>query len=151
MSAVKRSTGVVVLALALAVGCRSVRRGEPIVGPLTSNDPAVEHGKIIFAHKCNSCHPGGEGGLGPGLNDKPLPVFAMKLQVRTGIVGFKVMPSFDQHQIPSEDLDDLMKYIKALRKQSTHRSADFSPQQRSNYSGRAEVPPRQLNTGTAAD
>ena len=93
---------------AAVVGCHSVRRGEPIVGPLSSTDPAVEHGKIVFARKCNSCHPGGEGGLGPGLNDKPLPVFAMKLQVRTGLVGFKVMPSFDQHSIPSEDLNDLM-------------------------------------------
>jgi len=106
-----------VVALA-AVGCRSVRRGEPIVGQLQSNDPDVQHGKIVYAHRCYSCHPGGEGGLGPGLNDKPLPVFAMKLQVRTGIVGFGVMPSFDKHQIPSEDLDDLMKYIKAVRKQS---------------------------------
>jgi mono/diheme cytochrome c family protein len=117
---VKRCAVLVLFALSVAaVGCRSVRRGEPIVGPLQSNDPAVQHGKVIFAHRCNSCHPGGEGGLGPGLNDKPLPVFAMKLQVRTGLVGFKVMPSFDRHQIPSEDLDDLMKYIKAIRKQST--------------------------------
>jgi mono/diheme cytochrome c family protein len=101
-----------------SVGCHSVRRGEPIVGPLSSNDRDVQHGKIVFARRCDSCHPGGEGGLGPGLNDKPLPVFAMKLQVRTGVVGFGVMPSFDKHQIPSEDLDDLMKYIKAVRKQS---------------------------------
>jgi mono/diheme cytochrome c family protein len=101
---------------AIVVGCHSARRGEPIVGPLSSNDPAVQHGKIVFAKRCNSCHPGGEGGLGPGLNDKPLPVFAMKLQVRTGLVGLKIMPSFDKHQIPSEDLDDLMKYIKAQRK-----------------------------------
>jgi len=103
---------------AAALGCRSVRRGEPIVGQLQSSNPAVQHGKIVFARRCYSCHPGGEGGLGPGLNDKPLPVFAMKLQVRTGVVGFGVMPSFDRHQIPSEDLDDLMKYIKAIRKQS---------------------------------
>jgi len=102
----------------ILVGCHSVRRGEPIVGPLSSNDPAVQHGKVVFAHRCNSCHPGGEGGLGPGLNDKPLPVLAMKLQVRTGIVGFHVMPSFDHHQIPSDDLDDLMKYLKTIRKQS---------------------------------
>jgi len=105
---------------ALAVGCAgcgSVRRGEPIVGPLSSSDPAVQHGKIVFARQCYACHPGGEGGLGPGLNDKPLPVFAMKLQVRTGIVGFGVMPSFNEHKIPSEDLDDLMKYLKALRHQ----------------------------------
>jgi len=100
------------------LGCRSVRRGEPIVGQLQSTDPDVQHGKIVFARRCYSCHPGGEGGLGPGLNDKPLPVVAMKLQVRTGLVGFGVMPSFDKHQIPSEDLNDLMKYIKALRKHS---------------------------------
>lgn len=54
--------------------------------------------------------------MGPGINDKPFPVFAMKLQVRTGILGLKAMPSFDRHQIPSEDMDDLMAYIKALRK-----------------------------------
>ena len=110
--------GILLVLLGLAAGCHSVRRGEPIVGPLKTNDPAVQHGRIVFARKCDSCHPGGEGGLGPGLNDKPLPVFAMKLQVRTGLVGFKVMPSFDQHQIPSEDLDDLMAYLKALRRQS---------------------------------
>jgi mono/diheme cytochrome c family protein len=110
----KRILPLCVLSLSL-VACHSIRRGEPLVGPLASNDPAVQHGKIVFARQCYSCHPGGEGGLGPALNDKPLPVFAMKLQVRTGIVGFGVMPSFDHHRIPSEDLDDLMKYIKATR------------------------------------
>jgi mono/diheme cytochrome c family protein len=99
----------------LVIGCRSIRRGEPIVGPLSSADPSVQHGKIIFTRQCYSCHPGGEGGLGPSLNDKPLPVFAMKLQVRTGIVGFGVMPAFDRHKIPSDDLEDLMKYLKAQR------------------------------------
>src|SRR5690242_11621515 len=113
----------IVLVGMTVAGCRSVRRGEPIVGQLQSTDPDVQHGKIVFARRCYSCHPGGEGGLGPGLNDKPLPVFAMKLQVRTGIVGFGVMPSFDKHKIPSEDLSDLMKYIKAVRKQSTPQTA----------------------------
>src|ERR1043166_698893 len=111
---------------AAAIGCRSVRRREPIVGPLNSTDPAVQHGKIVFMRQCYSCHPGGEGGLGPGLNDKPLPVFAMKLQVRTGLVGFGVMPSFDKHEIPPQDLDDLMKYIKTLR----HQSATLAQAQR---------------------
>ena len=41
----------------------------------------------------------------------------MKLQVRTGLVAFNVMPAFNKHQIPSEDLDDLMRYVKWLRKQ----------------------------------
>jgi len=118
MKSTKRSVATLLIAIAATViGCHSVRRGEPIVGPLKSNDPAVQHGKIVFDRKCNSCHPGGEGGLGPGINDKPLPVFAMKLQVRTGLVGFWAMPSFNEHQIPSEDLDDLMAYLKALRRQ----------------------------------
>jgi mono/diheme cytochrome c family protein len=123
-SSAKRVMMVFLCALALVpIGCRSVRRGEPIVGPLSSNDPAVQHGKVVFMRQCHSCHPGGEGGLGPGLNDKPLPVFAMKVQVRTGIVGFGVMPSFDEHEISSQDLDDLMKYLKAIRKQGRPVSA----------------------------
>src|SRR3954454_24548445 len=115
-----RGAGYFFLVLALvmsAQGCRSVRRGEPIVGPLASTDPAVQHGKVVFQRKCSMCHPGGEGGLGPGLNVKPLPVFAMKLQVRTGFLELSAMPSFNKHKIPSEDLDDLMRYIKAVRKQ----------------------------------
>jgi hypothetical protein len=27
------------------------------------------------------------------------------------------MPSFDKHSIPSDDLDDLMAYLKAMRRQ----------------------------------
>ena len=106
--------------LVTTMGCRSARRGEPMVGAFSTNDPAVQHGKLVFQRKCSMCHPGGEGGLGPAINDKPLPAFAMKLQVRTGLVGFYVMPAFDKHQISSEDLDDLMRYIKALRKERTH-------------------------------
>src|SRR5947208_14529099 len=106
------------LALVVA-GCRSARRGEPIVGPLSSSDPAVQHGKIVFMRRCNSCHPGGEGGLGPGVNDKPLPTFAMRLQVGTGLVGFGVMPSFKKHQVPADVLDELVKLLKTVRKQTT--------------------------------
>src|SRR5262249_25622227 len=36
------------LAFAFAVGCRSVRRGEPIVGPLNTIDPEVQKGHIVF-------------------------------------------------------------------------------------------------------
>jgi mono/diheme cytochrome c family protein len=107
-------------ALIVATGCRSARRGEPLAGTFSNTDASVQHGKLVFQRKCSMCHPGGEGGLGPALNDKPLPVFAMKLQVRTGVVGFGTMPSFNKHQIPSEDLDDLMRYIKALRKERPH-------------------------------
>ena len=99
--------------LLAAVGCRSVRRGEPIVGPLPTNDPQIQRGKMVFMQKCNTCHPGGEGGLGPALNDKPAPGFLMKTQVR---LGLGAMPSFDSHIIPPDQLDDLIKYLLTIRK-----------------------------------
>jgi mono/diheme cytochrome c family protein len=100
-------------ALWTTTACRSVRRGEPIAGPLNVSDPAVERGRLAFAEHCYKCHPGGEGGLGPSLNDKPLPRFLMKAQVR---LGLGVMPSFNKKTIPTPELDDLMKYVLALRR-----------------------------------
>ncbi|HYE32752.1 MAG TPA: cytochrome c [Methylomirabilota bacterium] len=96
-------------------GCRHPRRGEPIVGPLPVNDPAVARGRIVYAQHCHQCHPGGEGGLGPGLNDKPLPKFLIKTQVR---LGLGTMPGFPEERIDSESLDDLVNYIVALRHHS---------------------------------
>ena len=101
--------------LAMTVGCRSARRGEPIVGPLNSVDPEVQKGRLVFQENCYKCHPGGEGGLGPILNDKPFPRFLMKTQVRAGMGA---MPSFHKIDIPPEELDALMKYIVAQRKHS---------------------------------
>src|SRR2546423_15010109 len=73
------------------MGCRSIRRGEPIVGPLVSSSPDVHRGQTVFQENCYKCHPGGEGGLGPSLNDKLLPPRLMELQVRWGLGA---MPSF---------------------------------------------------------
>ena len=109
----KLSFAVLGLALLLTFGCRGVRRGEPITGPLDSTEPSVLNGEKVFATHCYQCHPGGEGGLGPGLNDKPAPVWLMKTQVR---VGLGTMPSFKDHQISDKELNDLMAYIVALRK-----------------------------------
>jgi mono/diheme cytochrome c family protein len=94
-------------------GCRSVRRAEPITGGLKRNDAKIEHGAVVFQRNCHQCHPGGEGGLGPSLNDKPAPEFLMKTQVR---VGLGAMPGFSKEQISPEELDDLMAYVIALRK-----------------------------------
>jgi mono/diheme cytochrome c family protein len=64
-----------------------------------------------MAH-CHKCHPNGEAGLAPGINDKPLPEFLMKTQVR---VGLGAMPSFSREQISDQELDDLIRYLKTLR------------------------------------
>ena len=76
-------------------------------------NPEIEQGKMAFQHYCHSCHPGGEGGLGPALNDKPLPGFLVKRQVRWGL---GVMPSFGEDKISAEELDLLVEYMAALRK-----------------------------------
>jgi hypothetical protein len=103
--------GLVMIA-ATAMGCHSVRRGEPMVGPMKLN-PKEERGRIVFIQRCHQCHPNGEAGLGPALNNKPAPVFLMKTQVR---LGLGAMPRFDKHTISAGELDDLMAYVIALRK-----------------------------------
>jgi len=70
----------------------------------------------VFQQHCYKCHPGGEGGLGPAINDKPFPRFLMKTQVRAGLGA---MPSFHKQDIPPDELEVLMKYIVALRKHNT--------------------------------
>jgi mono/diheme cytochrome c family protein len=106
--------GIALVALVgVAAACGSPRRGEPITGPLRFSNPRVERGEIAFMNHCQPCHPGGEGGLGPALNNKCLPGFAIKTQVR---VGFGAMPGFVIQSIPPADLKDLVVYLEALRR-----------------------------------
>jgi len=97
---------------AVVAACGAGRRGEPLVQALDLADPAVARGRIVYAHHCEACHPGGEAGLGPSLNDKPLPAFLMRFQVRHGL---GVMPAFPHDAFGDRQLDDLMAFIKARR------------------------------------
>jgi len=106
--------GWLMLSLIVAgLGCRSVRRGEPIQGVLDISDPKIARGQQVFARNCTMCHPGGEGGLGPALNNSPGPRWLMKTQVR---LGLGVMPPFDKHALSPEDLDALVNYSLAIRR-----------------------------------
>src|SRR5687767_2504462 len=103
-ASVAAALGVVVLVTA----CGSVRKSEPIAGPLPLDDPAVARGRVGFMQHCQRCHPGGEGGLGPALNDKPAPGFLIKTQVR---LGLGKMPGFSEEELPSDQLDDIVTYL----------------------------------------
>lgn len=103
--------GAIVLGAALIAGC-SARRGEPIVGGRRGLTPDLERGRILFMQHCHKCHPGGEAGLGPAINDKPLPEFLIATQVR---VGLGAMPSFHRHELTDDELASLIRYLKALR------------------------------------
>lgn len=93
--------------------CKSPRRTEPIVGRLTYPDSGIlGHGRKAFDQHCHSCHPDGAGGLGPSLNDKPLPGTLIEFQVRHGL---GVMPAFDPHHLSDKELDAILAYLKDLR------------------------------------
>jgi mono/diheme cytochrome c family protein len=74
---------------------------------------SIDRGALSFDRHCSACHPGGEAGLGPALNNKPLPGFLIRFQVRHGLGA---MPKFPERLIPGPELDDLVHYVKALRR-----------------------------------
>jgi mono/diheme cytochrome c family protein len=114
MTRLRTPVAVLIIILLLSTaGCGSARRGEPIVGPIPLTSDTARHGQQIFMKHCQQCHPGGEAGLGPAINNKPLPGFLIRFQVRH---GYGAMPAFGEDQIASEDLVALLEYLHALRK-----------------------------------
>jgi len=98
----------------LVTGCASARRSEPISGPLPDMSAEVVSGRLLFQRNCNACHVHGEAGLGPAINDKPLPAFMIRMQVRNGLGA---MPSFPDKDLASTDLDRIIAYLETLRAQ----------------------------------
>ena len=98
--------------LVMIAGCGSARRGTPVQPEFEAANEAVAHGERVFMEYCNSCHPGGEGGLGPAINNRPLPAFLIRFQVRRGLGA---MPGFSEDVISDEELRDLARYLIALR------------------------------------
>jgi mono/diheme cytochrome c family protein len=87
------------------------RRSEPFVGPRQFTEQELR-GEVLFFKHCNECHPQGESGLGPSLNEKPLPDFAVKNQVRNPIA---IMPEFEEDVITDAELEDMVEYMKAVK------------------------------------
>lgn len=101
------------LLAALGPGCAAgARRRQPIMTPMTIASAPVRNGQQVFMHHCNKCHPGGEAGLGPAINNKPVPGSVIRVQVRT---GGGMMPEFGPDHISEADLNDIVAYLDALR------------------------------------
>lgn len=101
-------------AILVLEGCGSARRSEPLVGARAYSDAQVAQGARLFDRFCSSCHPGGEAGLGPAINNKPLPQWLMRFQVRNGLGA---MPSFSKQHLPDDQLDAITEYLVWLRRQ----------------------------------
>jgi len=109
-------TALAALLTALVValwGCGTARRSEPILRPMPLATPALVQGHRVFLKHCDMCHPHGEDGFGPAINNKPLPGFMMKVQVRLGAGD---MPGFSERYVSDEELDSVVAYLKALRR-----------------------------------
>lgn len=100
------------LFLILSQGC-SPRKGVPYTEPLSAEEEEVYQGKVLYDQFCNKCHPGGAAGLGPALNNKPLPGFLIRFQIRNGLGA---MPAFDENHISDEEVDKIVAYMKILRR-----------------------------------
>jgi mono/diheme cytochrome c family protein len=108
-----RPAAAVVLAAALAAACGPSRVPPPADATARTVDTREERrGERVYMRHCNHCHPGGAAGLGPSLNDKPLPKALVRTQVRQGLGA---MPPFDAQRIPDGDLDAVAEYVEALR------------------------------------
>jgi mono/diheme cytochrome c family protein len=66
-----------------------------------------------------SVTPAGEAGLGPAINNKPLPGFLIRFQVRRGIGA---MPAFSPDEISPQELENLVLFLKELRHHSENSS-----------------------------
>ncbi|BDP43535.1 hypothetical protein DAETH_35040 (plasmid) [Deinococcus aetherius] len=96
----------------LLTACLPQRRDAPLVGELTGLSPQEARGRVVYMANCQQCHPGGAEGLGPALNNKPLPHLAIRAQVRAGLGA---MPAFDASEISDADLEALADYVVRLR------------------------------------
>ncbi len=112
--------GVVATMLAAAAGgslsgCTSARKSEPFRGPVTLTTESQMRGRLVFDEWCNQCHPHGEAGLGPPLNNVPLPAKVLDMRVRNHLGP--TMPIFGSEDIDDAELKDLINYLQALRRQ----------------------------------
>lgn len=93
---------------AALAACGTARRvAEPDL-----RDPVLLAGHVSFMRNCHQCHPRGEAGLGPALNNKPLPAFLIRTQTRAGLGS---MPAYPPEVLPDAELDAIAAYLVHLR------------------------------------
>jgi mono/diheme cytochrome c family protein len=94
-------------------GCAPpARRPNAIPAAQLQDNPRLAEGQRVFMQTCNQCHVGGAAGLGPSLNDKPLPPWLLRFQIRHGLGS---MPAFPQRVLSDRQVEDVVTYVRYLR------------------------------------
>jgi len=107
-------------------GCSGAvqRVGEPFSRAPEVETEQIALGQRVFMQHCHQCHPHGEGGIAPMLNDRAFPRLLVDLQVRH---GFGAMPAFPRSVITNEELGALNEYMRALRQAAEAKSLRAAP------------------------
>jgi len=109
-----RYAGLAAVMVALSA-CGSSRRSVPIAGPMTFPSQRVALGEQVYMRECSACHPEGEAGLAPGINNKPLPAFLIRFQIRNGIGA---MPRFTEDEISDDEISAVIDYLQHMRRRT---------------------------------
>lgn len=104
------------IGLALVAACTPLQHNNASSSQSRMSDTSVKAGERLYNMHCYQCHAMGTGGLGPSLNDKPLPRFLIRMQIR---YGFGVMPEFGENELSDRQVEDIIDYVVALRQQGT--------------------------------
>src|SRR5688500_8558970 len=95
------------------LACGSPKRDEPDKHAFVPANTTIARAEQVFKKQCDYCHPGGGAGLGPALNNRPAPAFAIRFQIRHGLGA---MPAFDSTKIAGSDVRAIADYLLALRR-----------------------------------
>jgi len=109
----------ILVALVLA-SCGAEQRIEPEAPEVIPATRDETRGKHLFQKYCYQCHPGGNQGLGPALDDKPIAEAAIRTQIRTGVGS---MPSFGEDWLSDDQVAEIAEYVTTLHKASPARTA----------------------------
>lgn len=102
---------IVALSFLMLAGC--AQRRAPVIEPRSLDSAELSRARQAYLRSCNGCHPGGEGGPGADLIEKPRPGFLIEAQVR---VGGGAMPAFPTELLPENQLDQIVAYLERLGK-----------------------------------
>jgi mono/diheme cytochrome c family protein len=101
-----------IMLIAIAGACGAKHRGEPKGPPIAASTADEPRGRALYQRLCYKCHPNGGPGLGPAINNKPLPELAIRTQIRQGVGA---MPAFGPDDVSDDDVAAIARFVHALR------------------------------------